>query len=327
MCFVFLQTVNADWTKRNSQTLAWLHSVYFVNENKGWIVGSSGAFLTTDDGGATWKQTKKFTEDNIRDVYFSDSQNGWLLCEGDVYGAGGASPSYLMETTDGGANWRKINFADGRERVARIFFSKDGYGFAVGESGAFWAMQDDKKTWKKHLLPVRYLMLDGAFTDNLHGSLVGGSGSALFTEDGGLTWNPATVDQRGDAAKLNSIFFINQRVGWTVGGGGKVLFTNNGGKLWHEQNSNVSANLSDVFFISTAEGWAVGDDGAILHTTTAGNLWSVEKTSVRHKLERVFFVGQKGFAVGFGGTILIYDKTQNNAPLIEKPQMRQRAAS
>ena len=80
LCACF-QTAHAGWTKQNSGTLAWLHSVYFTNQNKGWIVGSRGAFLTTDDGGRNWKQNEHFTEDAIRDVYFSDEKNGWLLCE------------------------------------------------------------------------------------------------------------------------------------------------------------------------------------------------------------------------------------------------------
>ncbi len=79
LCFVSFQMVKAGWVKQNSGTFAWLHSVYFVNQNKGWVVGSKGTFLTTEDGGQTWKQNKKITEDNIRDVYFSDEKNGWLL--------------------------------------------------------------------------------------------------------------------------------------------------------------------------------------------------------------------------------------------------------
>ena len=325
-CFIFLQTANASWTKKNSGTLAWLHSVYFVDDHRGWIAGSNGTLLTTDDGGASWKQTKKFNDDNIRDVYFADAQNGWLLCERDVYGGDVLSPSYLLKTSDGGANWERVQVLNqGRERVVKIFFTKNENGFAVGEAGAIWQTTDDKSVWKKLTLPVRYLMLDGAFADNLHGSLVGGGGTTLFTEDGGLTWNPAAVDRTNAAVKLNSIFFVNKNVGWTVGGQGRILFTNNAGKLWHEQNSNVSNNLFDIFFVNTAEGWAVGDDGAILHTTTAGNVWNAEATSDRHKLEKVFFIGQKGFAVGFGGTLLVYDRTRSDVPSV-KPQTPLRRA-
>ncbi len=306
LCFVFFQTVEAGWAKQNSGTLAWLRSIYFSDQNKGWVVGSNGTYLTTDDGGKTWIQDKKITKDDIRDVHFSDEKNGWLLCERNIYNLGNQPASYLMKTFDGGASWETINFSEGKERIARIFFAADGSGFAVGESGAFLSLQSGQKTWKKFTLPVRYLMLGGKFADNLHGLLVGGGGTILFTEDGGLSWNQAKIagDQK---TKFVSVFFVDRKTGWAVGEAGKIFFTSTGGKLWREQASNVVENLSDIFFVNAEEGFAVGDGGNILHTTTAGKIWNVEKADSKHRLERVFFVENKGFAVGFGGTILTYD--------------------
>src|SRR5437660_6032019 len=69
------------WTRQPSGTMAWLHSVFFLNQNKGWAVGSKGVFLTTVDGGKTWQLKTRPTEDTLRDVYFADDQNGWLVCE------------------------------------------------------------------------------------------------------------------------------------------------------------------------------------------------------------------------------------------------------
>ncbi|MGI8495390.1 MAG: WD40/YVTN/BNR-like repeat-containing protein, partial [Pyrinomonadaceae bacterium] len=244
--FAFFQAASAGWVKQQSGTLAWLHAVYFVNQNKGWIVGSQGTFLSTEDGGKTWNAEHNFTKDNIRDVYFTDEKTGYLLCERDIYNQGTASASYLLKTEDGGANWEKIEFTPGRERIVRIFFAIGGYGFAVGESGTLLAMQGDKKTWKKTVLPVRFLMLDGNFSNALNGQIVGGNGTILFTEDAGLTWNPATV--AGDAKpKLNSVFFINQKTGWSAGADGKIYATMNGGKYWREQNSTITKSILDIF--------------------------------------------------------------------------------
>lgn len=321
--FLCFQTSSARWEKQNSGTLSWLHSVYFVNQNKGWIVGSGGTFLATGDGGKTWKQDRHFTKDNIRDVYFTDEENGYLLCERNVYNPGSSAVSYLLKTEDGGAGWEKIEFTEGRERIARIFFAIGGYGFAIGESGTLLVMQGDKKTWKKTTLPSRFLMLDGNFSNALNGQIVGGNGTILFTEDAGLTWHPATVAGESKP-KLNSVFFINQRNGWAAGNQGKIYATINGGKYWREQDSKVAKNLSDVFFLNTAEGFAVGDEGTILSTTTAGNVWNEEETGTRHKLERIFFIGQKGFAVGFGGTILRYDSAATSDKSRPQPQLQRR---
>ena len=300
------QIANAGWTKQNSGTLAWLHSIYFVDQERGWIVGSRGTLLNTLDGGKNWKQGKKFTGDNIRDVYFSDAQNGWLLCESDIYSAGAGSLSYLLNTNDGGVSWERVDFLGSKERIARIFFAPNDKGFAVGESGAFWMMGDAPKVWKKIILPVGYLMLSGKFTDNLHGFIAGGGGTVLATEDGGLNWTQ-TIMPETDRAKLNAIFFADQSKGWAVGEKGQIYFTNNGGKVWSDQSLNFSANITDVFFLDVTEGYLVADNGTIFHTTTAGNVWNQEQTNIKDKLEKIFFIKNKGFAVGFGGTVLKHD--------------------
>lgn len=323
LIFAFFQTANARWLRQESGTLAWLHAIFFVNQNKGWIAGSKGTFLTTDDGGKTWRQDRHFTEDNIRDVYFSDAQNGYLLCERDIYNQGTLPASYLLKTENGGASWEKIEFANERARIAKIFFAIGGYGFAVGESGTLLAMQGDKKTWKKTDLPMRFLLLGGSFPNALEGSIVGGNGTVLFTEDAGQTWNPATLAGE-NRPRLNTVFFINPKTGWTAGSGGKIYATMNGGKYWREQVSNVTQNISDLFFINSAEGYAVGDNGTILHTMTAGNIWSAEESNVKHKLEKIVYSGQKWFAVGFGGTILQYESGKPNEPRPIQPQLQRR---
>lgn len=324
ICLVCLTTVRADWKKVDSKTFAWFHSVYFVNQNKGWIVGSQGTFLETNDGGVNWKPKQKTSQDTIRDIYFADENHGWILCERNVYNSGSLSPSYILETFDGGENWRKVNLEnEGKERLVKIFFSKDGFGRAVGEAGAFYAMQDDKTTWKKTTLPIPFLLLGGNFFSRSVGSVVGGGGTALFTEDGGITWNKANFTNKLNT-KLNSVFFINRNIGWAVGAEGRIYTTLNGGKQWFEQNSNVKKDLFDVFFMNTANGWAVGDNGIILQTTTAGNIWTAVSTAGKHKLERLFFVGKTGWAVGFGGTILKYEPSPSDRNVLKPTPVLQK---
>lgn len=324
LCLFCFQTAQAGWTRQESGTLAWLRTIYFINEKTGWIAGSGGAILETTDGGKTWNQLRNFTFDTIRQIYFSDEKNGWILCERNIYNLGANSPSYLMKTADGGTNWEKIELTGGRrERIAKFFFAKNGLGMAIGESGAFFVLADDGKSWKKQAAPVRYLLLDGVFTDDFHGTLVGAGGSILFTEDAGLTWNRAAV-QGDPAVKLNSVFFINSKTGWAAGAQGKIYQTLNGGRAWREQRSGAAADLKDIFFIDTAEGWAVGSGGVILHTTTAGNVWTLNESKVTHQLEKVFFIGRKGFAVGFGGTILVFDSTTKDQRQT-KPQILTRS--
>src|SRR5947208_8523446 len=72
---------SATWTRQKSGTMAWLHSVYFLDQNRGWVAGSNGTLLKTTDSGATWNKISTYTRDILRDVYFADENRGWLLAE------------------------------------------------------------------------------------------------------------------------------------------------------------------------------------------------------------------------------------------------------
>ena len=306
------QATKAEWVKQESNTLAWLYDINFINEKQGWIAGSNGTLLRTNDGGQSWNKIINFTQDTIKQVHFFDINNGWLLCERNIYNRGANASSYLLKTSDGGKSWNTINFTGGgRGRIAKIFFNKSGNGWAIGEAGASFVLQSDQEIWKKRPAPMSYLMLGGVFTNDTNGAIVGAGGSIVFTEDMGSTWNPAAIAGESES-KLNSIFFIDEKTGWAVGNDGKVLQTINGGKFWREQNSTVNANLTDVFFKDTAEGWAIGDAGTILHTKTAGNVWISENLKINHKLEKIFFAGGKGWIVGFGGLIMNYNVSEIN---------------
>lgn len=324
LCLCGFQIVNAGWIKQNSNTFAWLRDIYFLNEKTGWISGSGGTFLKTEDGGKSWSQTEKFTDDNILQIFFADSNNGFLLCERNVYSLGAKMPSYLLKTSDGGKNWERVEFAEnGRGRITKFLFDAYGTGFAFGEAGTFYKLANTENDWKKMTSPTRYLLFDGVFNDQTNGVVVGAGGTILFTNDAGLSWNQANIF--GDkTAKFNAVCFSGQKNGWTVGNSGKIFQTISGGKTWREQSSGVTKNLNDVFFINSAEGFAVGDDGIILHTTTAGNVWATENPKAAHKLEKVYFVGKKGFAVGFGGTVLTFDEKAKDEKIQIKPILQRR---
>lgn len=69
-----------------------LHNVYFYDQYFGWAVGSSGIFLRTVNGGATWEEN------------FVSPQWSWSLCfiSPNIGWVGDGFSGYIRKTTDGG---------------------------------------------------------------------------------------------------------------------------------------------------------------------------------------------------------------------------------
>ena len=102
--------------------------------------------------GHHWQKEISTTEDTIRQVYFSDEFTGWLLCERDIFNRGSNASSYLLKTTNGGIDWERIEFEGiKRERLVRLFFNSEKEGFAIGESGTFYALRSAQEIGKDRL--------------------------------------------------------------------------------------------------------------------------------------------------------------------------------
>ncbi len=298
-----------DWQRQRTPSLAWLHAVFFLDQDRGWAVGSRGTLLATSTGGRSWQTESRPTEDAIRDIYFADEQNGWLVCERNIYDvrSNDEPRAYLLKTSDGGQRWSRVNMrgANVDARLSRAIFTRSGRGWAFGEGGAIYTTNDSGANWIKLQAPTRYLLLGGAFIDD-RGWLVGAGSTILQTTDGGETWRQARLPNQTNI-RFNSTSFINERLGWAVGSGGAIYRTINGGRSWQPQTSGVPNDLHDVKFLDAVEGWAVGAEGTVLYTSDGGLHWNSERSNTSHTLERIFFADRThGWAVGFGGTIIAY---------------------
>jgi len=303
------------WRKQPAGTMAWLHGVYFLDQNRGWVVGSKGTFLATQDGGNSWQIKTAPSTDILRDIYFIDDQNGWLVCERNVYDLKEKDEprTYLMQTNNGGEHWNRVNIkgVDVDLRLVRVVFSRGGRGWIFGEAGTIFTTRDSGTNWTRLISPTRHLLLGGIFIDDDRGWLVGAGATIIQTADGGDTWHVSRLPQATEnAVRFTATSFIDNRLGWAVGSSGNIYRTINGGRTWQIQRSGVSTDLYDVKFLNALEGWAVGAEGTIIHTNDGGLHWTTQRSDTVHPLERIFFVDRThGWAVGFGGTVVTYVRT------------------
>ena len=314
-----LTVYGGNWSRQRSGTMAWLHAVYFLDQQHGWVAGSGGTLLETKNGGETWRRVSTLTQDTLDDLYFADERVGWLIAERDVLRlkTNDEARSYLLKTEDGGLSWRPA-FLSGPEsnaRLVRAIFADAERGWVFGETGVVFATIDGGIHWTRQASPTKHLLLGGAFIDYAHGWLAGAGATILQTSNGGVTWQSGFV-RDGTGARFNAISFVGARLGWAVGAAGRIFATTDGGRTWLAQNSPANIDLLDVKFVDASDGWAAGNQGQLIHTIDGGAHWLVEPSSTSHALQRLFFTDRNhGWAVGFGGTILTI--SQDRAPRLK----------
>ena len=83
---VVLKTTNGGevWTEIMSDQSYEFSSLFFVTEDKGWVVGQYlglphvPVIFYTDDGGGTWNEQTFEEDDAFSDIVFTDENHGWV---------------------------------------------------------------------------------------------------------------------------------------------------------------------------------------------------------------------------------------------------------
>ncbi len=96
-----LKTTNAGQTwstiNLNNPETGYPNSMFFKNENEGYITGNK-LFIKTTNGGQTWTDVLTQSGDNFKDVNFKDANYGLVT----------VNTSDYYRTTNGGVSWQAI---------------------------------------------------------------------------------------------------------------------------------------------------------------------------------------------------------------------------
>lgn len=101
------------------------------------------------------------------------------------------------------------------------------------------------------------------------GWMVGDSGLAYATYDGGVNWSG--LDSK-TFYKLNSVYFKNEFTGWAAGNNGTIIKTIDGGNNWTVLSTGVTWNITSVHFPTIDTGYATGEKE--LRSTNGGAGWT-----------------------------------------------------
>jgi len=105
---------------------------------------------------------------------------------------------------------------------------------------------------------------------------------------------------------LNSITFVNSKLGFAAGNKGIILKTNDGGETWTVSDTSTNVILYKIDFINDETGIAVGEKGTILLTNNGGQSWNkIIANSFGSLFDFQFIEGTSVVvAVGANGTII-----------------------
>lgn len=286
------------WQPQNSGINVSLYSVYFINEDIGWVAGESGVILKTIDGGANWQPQTSGTIQSLWSVQFMNDSTGWIC----------GDQGTVLKTTDGGNHWVPKNSST-IFHLTSLRFVNLNTGWVVGSGGTILKTTNGGDNWTQQNSPFSGDILDVDFVDSLYGWATCESGAEITivkTTDGGDFWQLVTVPMLIPLPAF-SVDFIDRNTGWVVGFYEIIYNSMDAGNNWLEQLFGLSSTdgFLSVSFADENNGWTVGYDGVIANTSDGGNLWTAQTSGTTNDLWDVYFPKPDiGWAVGDQGTIL-----------------------
>ena len=206
--------------------------VFFVTEQKGFIISSSGlsapsGLYKTTNGGVNWEKYPSGI--NGVDLFFLDSLNGFI------------AGSTIYKTTNGGENWYTANVSITTGPVVKIFFINSTTGWAITTYSSVQEIYilkttDGGENWFEQYSNLFFPSFTSIyFVDSLYGWISCLNGYPYKTTDGGLNWIEQTNSGIGAS---RDVFFIDYQNGFLLESN-KLYKTTDGGITWI-QNQNLT---------------------------------------------------------------------------------------
>ncbi|MBE0642842.1 MAG: choice-of-anchor D domain-containing protein [Bacteroidetes bacterium] len=234
------------------------YSVYPVDEQKAFLLGTGGAIFSTLDGGQSWTQHgTAFSRQHFHGVSALSDSSAWVFGDGAAFFTDNAGQSWSGSDTISLAGFRS-GYALSDTRI-----------IGAGSQGQVMFSDDAGQNWTTQQLNGQGQIAQIVFVDDNNGWLAGAHGTLARSSDGGATW----IDlDAGVTHDFNGIAAISASEAWVVGNEGRIYHTSDGGANWIEQNSTVSTHLQTVYFTDAMNGWA-GGQLALLKTSDGGTTW------------------------------------------------------
>lgn len=281
----------------------YLRSVYFVDENTGYIAGGEDEFIyagyiyKTTNGGDNWERQLLSMGSYFFDIYFTSANNGMAVGES----------GEIFKTTNGGVNWVPLKSAATTSSLNAVHFPTPDTGYAVAW-GEVIKTTNAGQNWIALTHPNPNHNSDGVFFVNGNTGFIGAEQNTIWkTTDGGVTW----ADRQSPEFSLyHEFYFTSETTGYMAGAQGKISKTTDGGDTWFGQTSPTTWDYRDMIFVNQNTGFIAGIQGTMAKTTNGGDNWILKSVpSGLSNFSSLDFYGDTGIAVtsNFGKVIRTTD--------------------
>tara|TARA_Y100001968_G_scaffold20479_1_gene16123 strand:- start:6006 stop:7022 length:1017 start_codon:yes stop_codon:yes gene_type:complete len=304
------QANSSPWELVKLDTDANPLDIDFVNDQKGFLVGTERLILETNDGGKKWEQRSLDipTEENFRMVsvdFLGDE--GWIA----------GQPGLVLHTNDAGKNWTRLLL--GNKLPGDPFLIKT-IGIDSAElattAGAIYKTTDSGENWEAIVADASG---SGGIRDlrrNDDGSYISVSSLGNFFSVlpvGKENWEP---HQRPSSKRVQSVGYKPNGDLWMLSRGAEIRFLEDSKDLdaWGKPIIPIlnGYNYLDIAWDPKDSIWAAGGNGTLLVSNNQGETWEADPEGdlVPTNFIRIIFTQKnqnetpKGFVFGERGNLL-----------------------
>lgn len=311
-----------------------VYGLYFNDVNTGFAVGKGGRIERTLDGASSWEQYGPFFGDVrqlefvnndlcyalVGNTFFKSLDQGvsWenlgppitdikttkfnFINENIGYSIGGGEVGTsgdtddVFKTIDGGISWvqKSPAFTDD---LYCIDFVNENLGFVSGgfNSKGVFRTQNGGDTWEE-VLDASFGEVQFLNSQVGYGRTVGNAFNKIYkTSDSGTTWQ-LVYEVEED---INSIYFLDESIGYLVGDDALMMKTSDGGTSWSEISVPYDY-YEKVKFYNEGLGYIVDDSDHLYKTRNGGLSWEHVRL-FRNKLSSIEFTADNSIYVSAGG--------------------------
>ncbi len=258
---------------QQSTNWQWLHpqpqgnQIRYVkawDSNNWYLMGFSGTFMKTTDGGATWffhhragyPNVLGYTG-NIYDAHFFDMNNGVSV------GSAG-----ITRTSNGGVTWDSVAGLPVAATWYQVTFENNLVGYAAGtSSGRLAKTTDGGATWT-----LNTIIPSGTYYDVYSKGdtviVATTAGNIRRSTDGGATWTQIST---GATMTPYRLLFTSPEVGYYVGTSGYARKTTDNGVTWSSltPNAGTTTTFYDIDYVNNTL-FLTGNSFALYRSTDQG---------------------------------------------------------